>query len=187
MAVEYKRYRFDVDEYHRMGEAGIFHEDDRVELIDGEIVEMSPIGSGHNSTVARGNHTFSRRFGDVALVWVQSSFRLARHDEPLPDIVLLKPRDDFYASAIPTAADAFLVVEVADSSLSYDLHTKAPRYAGLGVPELWVADLRNQAVHVHREPSPAGYRVIQTLRRGDKIAPLAFPDRELDVADLLGP
>ncbi len=186
MAVEFKRYRFNVDEYQRMGEVGIFHEDDRVELIDGEIVEMSPIGPVHNATVARINKTFELRFGDVALVWVQSSLRLDRYDEPLPDVLLLRPRDDFYASALPTAADVLLAVEVADSSLSEDLRGKAPRYARLGVPETWVADLRNQAVHIHREPLSDGYRVIQTLRRGDRVAPLAFPDRDLDIADLLG-
>jgi Uma2 family endonuclease len=186
MAVELKRYRFTVDEYHRMAEAGIFGEDDRVELIEGEIVEMPPIGPGHNGTVARFNDRFGRRFADVALVWVQSSLRLDRYNEPLPDVTLLRRRDDFYTSANPTPPDVLLVVEVADSTLTTDLRVKAPLYARLAVPELWVADLRNQALHVYREPTADGYRVVQTLRRGDRVAPLAFPDRELDVEELLG-
>lgn len=186
MAVELTRYRFSVDEYYRMAEAGIFDEDDRVELIRGEIVQMAPIGPGHNSAVARFNRVFGRTFADVALVWVQSSLRLDDHDELLPDVVLLRLREDDYASSNPTAGDALLVVEVAESTLGTDLRVKVPLYAKAGVPELWVADLRGERILVHREPDVDRFRVVRTLRRGDRIAPLAFPDRELDVGELLG-
>jgi Uma2 family endonuclease len=180
------RRRFTVHEYHRMAEVGILAEDDRVELIDGEIVEMSPIGSRHVSKVARLNHRFVQRFGDVAVVIVQSPVRLSEHNEPETDLALLKPRADYYDAALPTPEDVFLLVEVADTSLEYDRRKKLPLYARHGIPEVWLVDVTTDTILVSRDPTPSGYRTAWTVGRGDRIAPLAFPERELAGVELLG-
>ena len=180
------RRRFTVHEYQQMGRAGVLAEDDRVELIDGEIIQMSPIGPPHNGTVLRFSKRFMQRFGDLALVSVQSPIRLDEHNEPEPDLALLQPRPDFYAAALPTAADVFLLVEVADTSLEYDRRTKLPLYARHNIPEVWVVDLNTDTILVSRDPTPSGYRTSWTVGRGDRIAPLAFPERELDGVELLG-
>ncbi|MCI0345673.1 MAG: Uma2 family endonuclease [Chloroflexi bacterium] len=186
MALELRRHRFTVDEYYRMAEAGILNEDSRVELIDGEIVDMPPIGSHHGGSVDRSNEVFFRRFVDVAQVRVRNPVRLDMYNEPEPDLALLRRRDDFYRTAHPTPADVLLFVEVADSLLAEDRRTKLPLYARYAIREVWLVDLPNRVVHVYRDPAPDGYRLVQTARSGDRIAPLAFPDRDLDVAELLG-
>src|SRR5688572_29203895 len=126
MAISLPRHRFTVDEYHKMAEVGLLTEDDRVELIDGEIIEMPPIGELHFGHVNRFNRVFSRAFADRAVVHVRNPVRLGLHREPQPDIVLLRLRDDDYDSRVPTPADVLLLVEVADSSLDYDRNTKVP-------------------------------------------------------------
>ncbi len=186
MAVEFKRYRFNADEYHRMAEAGIFDEDSRVELLDGEIVVTPPIGSGHADSVDRWTDRFVLRFRDVARVRVQNPIRIAPQVEPEPDLALVRLPVGSYAEGHPSSDDVLLVVEIADSSLADDRRPKLPIYARAGIAEVWLVDLRGEVVYVHREPSPDGYRVVQTFRRGDKLAPLAFPSREMDVSDLLG-
>ncbi len=186
MAVQLTRRRFSVDEYHWMAHVGILGEDDRVELIAGEIVEMAPIGPGHVGSLIDFTERFVHQFGDVAQVSVQSSVRLDQYDEPQPDLVLVCRRADFYRSALPTAEDIFLLVEVSDTSLAVDRRVKLPLYARAGILETWLVDLRHHRLHVHREPTADGYRVTRTLPRGERIAPLAFPDREIAVADLLG-
>jgi Uma2 family endonuclease len=180
------RRRFTVHDYGRMGQAGILTEDDRVELIDGEIIEMSPIGSRHVATVGRFSKRFEQRFGDVTLVFVQSPVRLAEHDEPEPDLALVKPRPDFYAAALPTPPVIFLLVEVADTSLDFDRRPKLPLYARHGIPEVWLVDVTTETILVSRDPTPSGYRTSWMVGRGDRIAPLAFPERELDGVELLG-
>jgi Uma2 family endonuclease len=184
MAVELKRYRFTVDEYEAMGRAGILDEDDRVELIEGEIVEMAPIGPGHAHSVNEFTEIF--RFRDVAIVSTQNSIRLGRYNEPQPDLALLRRRADRYRDSLPSAEDVLLAVEVSDTTLAADRGVKVPLYGRAGIPETWVVDLPHDVLHVYREPVEDGYRVVQTLRRGDRVAPLAFPDRELEVAELLG-
>jgi len=186
MAVQLVRRRFTVDEYYRMAEAGILGEDDRVELIEGEIVEMTPIGRRHASCVFRLNARFSDKFRDVGLIGVQSPVRLSDDTEPQPDLMLLRQRPDYYASAEPTPDDVFLLVEVADASLEYDRRVKIPLYAQHGVREVWLVSLETETVTVYQGPTPSGYRTIRTLRRGEQLAPAAFPDRELAVADVLG-
>jgi Uma2 family endonuclease len=186
MAVEPKRRKFTTDEYEWMGRVGILREDDRVELIDGEVVEMAPIGPGHASRVKRSAAKLHKRFGDVAVVSVQDPIVVSRHNEPEPDLALLRPRVDFYELAHPTASDVLLVVEVADSTLAYDRGVKTGIYAAAVIPETWVLNVPDGVLHVYREPVEGEYRVVQTFRRGEKVAPLAFPDREIDVAELLG-
>jgi Uma2 family endonuclease len=186
MALQLTRRRFTVTEYYQMARAGILGEDDRVELIDGEIVQMAPIGEPHSGGVIRFTWLFTQRLGDVALVSAQNPIHLDDYNEPQPDIALLRPRPDFYASAHATPADILLLVEVAETSARLDRRVKVPLYARAGIQELWLADLGRDLLTVYRDPTPDGYRTSRTLRRGARIAPLAFPDRELLVADILG-
>jgi Uma2 family endonuclease len=186
MVAELKRRRFTADEYHWMARVGILGPDDRVELLDGQIIEMPPIGPDHAATVTDCDDHFRRLFGDLVQVRVQNPIRLDKFGEPQPDVVLVRPRTDSYRSAHPTPEDVLLVVEVADTTLADDRRVKLPLYAQAGIAETWLVDLQHGVVHVHREPSPDGYRVIRTVRRGERLAPLAFPERELAVSDLLG-
>jgi Uma2 family endonuclease len=187
MAIMLKTHRFTVDEYHRMGEAGIFSEDDRVELLAGEIVEMSPIGPLHAGTVDRLNALFSSRLGGEVIVRVQNPLLLRTEDsEPQPDVVLLRPRPDFYARSHPEALDVYLVIEVADTSVVADREVKFPIYARAGVPEAWLLDMVMQRLEVHRQPTPDGYQDVRSLQRGESVAPQAFPQLVLTVDVLLG-
>lgn len=185
MAVRIVKRLFTVDEYHRMVEAGILGEDDRVELIEGEVVQMTPIGSRHAACVAKLTALFSR-VQDRAIVWVQNPIRLGRHSEPQPDVALLKPRADFYAQAHPGPGDVLLVVEVAETSAAYDRELKVPLYARNGVAEVWLVDLAEERVEVYRQPAPRGYQDVRRLRRGERVAPQAFPDVGLTVDDIVG-
>ena len=187
MAIVLKTHRFTVDEYHRMGEVGIFSEDDRVELLAGEIVEMSPIGPLHASTVGRLTALFSAQLGREAIVWIQNPLLLGAEDsEPQPDVALLRPHPDFYARAHPEAQDVYLVIEVADTSLVTDREVKLPIYARAGVPEVWLLDVVTQRLEVHRRPTPDGYQDVHSFRRGESVAPQAFPHLVLTVDTLLG-
>ncbi|RME47171.1 MAG: Uma2 family endonuclease [Chloroflexi bacterium] len=186
MVVQVERRLFTVDEYHQMAEAGIFTEDDRVELIEGEIVEMAPIGSRHAACVDRLNRLFSNRIGERAIARVQSPVRLSEFSEPEPDLALLRPRPDFYAQAHPQPEDVLLVVEVAETSVTSDRDVKVPLYARAGIPEVWLVDLAEETVEVYREPLPRGYAKIRRVWRGDELAPHAFPDRVFTADEILG-
>ena len=187
MAVTVRRRRFTLGEYHRMGEVGILHEDDRVELIEGEIIEMTPIGSLHAATVARIHHLFSTRLGDRAIVWSQNPLLLARFEsEPQPDVILLSPRTDFYASALPEPPDVRLLIEVADSSLPYDRRRKFPLYARAGIAEAWLVDLDGRRIEIHRRPAVAGYQDVHSPGRDRTFAALTFPDVAVTLSDLIG-
>ncbi|MGH2350042.1 MAG: Uma2 family endonuclease [Chloroflexota bacterium] len=164
---------------------GIFTEDDRVELIDGEILQMSPIGDRHAAAVKRCNRVFSRAAGEQALVSIQDPIDLDPYNEPQPDVALLRPRADDYARGKPGPADILLVIEVADTSLAYDRQTKLPRYAAGGIPEAWLLDLHGDALEVHREPGPRGYALIRRCYRGERVVLEALPDLEIAVDDLL--
>jgi Uma2 family endonuclease len=188
MALPAKRL-FTVDEYYRMAEAGILGEDDRVELIEGEIVRMSPIGPRHANRVNRLMLRFAERFRGMAHISSQNPVRLSNRSEPEPDLALVRAYpegQDPYESAHPTPRDVFLIVEVADSSVEYDLGRKARLYARHGIPELWVLDQRGDRVVVHRDPAPRGYATVQTLGRGQSICPLAFPEVLFTTQEVLG-
>ena len=146
------RHLISVDAFHRMGETGILGPRDRVELIDGEIIDMSPIGVLHAAIVARLASHFSQRLGPMGVVWCQNPLRLDDISEPEPDIAILRPRADFYMTAHPGSADVLLVIEVADTSLAYDLGTKVPLYARHGIPEVWVIDAATRHTRVFRRP-----------------------------------
>jgi Uma2 family endonuclease len=182
-----RRYRFTVDQYHRMGDAGIFHPDCRVELINGQIFEMSPIGPWHAGVVMWLNRRFGAGVGDRALVSVQNPATVDRYSEPQPDLMLVKPRDDFYRTAHPTPTDALLVVEVADTTLRHDVRRKLPLYARRLVAEVWIVNRRADAVDVFRGSSRGGYREQFRRGRGEFVAPAAFPDVRLSIDALLGP
>ncbi|MDR7555353.1 MAG: Uma2 family endonuclease [Armatimonadota bacterium] len=187
MATPLLKRLFTVAEYHRMGEAGILGEDDRVELIEGEIVEMAPIGSRHAGTLKRLLDKFIplQAAGRIILS-VQDPIDLGERSEPQPDLILLKPRSDFYASSHPGPEEALLVVEVAETSPAYDREVKLPLYARAGIPEVWLVDLAEGLLEVYRQPDPRGYREVQRLQRDQRVAPQAFPDLELVVGDVLG-
>jgi len=186
MALPVPKHLFTVDDYYRMYEAGIFSEDDRVELIDGEIVEMSPIGKSHAACVDRLTKLLVRHLGDDAIVRVQGPIRLGIRSEPQPDLALLTPRDDYYASGHPGPSDVLLVVEVADTTLSYDRDLKSPRYARAGIPEFWLVDLQGEAIEVYSEPGKSLYRLIRRTERGETVASQTIPGLTLDVNAILG-
>jgi Uma2 family endonuclease len=185
MAVQLPRWRFTVDHFERMIEAGVFQEDDRVELIDGEVVAMAALGLRHSESVRRCNRGLSRRAGDTAVVDVQNPLDLRPHARPEPDVMLLRAPDSRYFGRLPAAEDVLLVVEVAESSLATDRDQKIPLYARAGIPEAWLVNLIDDLIRVYREPTPDGYRVIQTARRGENISPLAFPAWAIPVDELL--
>lgn len=186
MKVEVQKRRFTVAEYRLMAEAGIFHEDDRVELFEGEVIQMSPKGRAHSACVTRFNHFLVERLRGKGIVRVQDPFELDEYGEPEPDLVVARPRADFYAAGHPRPEDILLVVEVADSSIAYDRNKKIPAYAAAGIPEAWIADLTEHVLEVYRKPSAAGYQETLRLRSAEAVSPLAFPDCAFAVRDLLG-
>jgi Uma2 family endonuclease len=185
MAVQLQRRLLTVDDYHLLIRAGSLGEDDRVELIEGEIIEMSPISPEHAGHVKRLNRLFSHRLGERALIGVQDPIALGGHTEPQPDLVLLRPRADDYADAHPGPGDVLLVVEVADTSVNYDRDVKMRLYAQAGIPEAWLVSLPDGWSEVYTEPSPVGYLSMRRALPGTSIAPQAFPDVALAVSELL--
>ncbi len=186
MRTDVTKKRFTVDEYYRMAEAGILTPEDRVELIEGEIIQMSPIGRRHAGCVNRVNDLFTFKFRGKAVVTVQNPVRLNDYNEPQPDLVLAKPRADYYASGHPVPEDVFLVFEAADTTLSKDRNVKLPIYARLGIPEVWIADLKHDLILVFRDRSGEQYKTSHTFQRGDWLFVSAFPKISLKVEDLLG-
>lgn len=178
------RHRLTVEQYHRMGEAGVFAPGARVELIDGEVIDMAPIGTRHWSVVNRLNRLLVQATGELAVVSVQASIRLDRQSEPEPDLAVLRPRDDFYASALPTGHDAFLVIEVADSSLAYDLRLKGRLYALHGVPAYWVVDLAAGLLHTFAVPQGEAYSVIDATATPGTLALPGLVDVSIDLSEL---
>lgn len=185
MATEITKRLFTVQDYMRMADADIFTEDDRVELIYGEILAMSPIGPPHAAAVDRANRAMVSAAGNRAIVRIQSSVVLDKYSAPHPDIVLMRPREDFYASKHPGPSDIFLIVEVAESSLKYDRTIKARLYAETGIQEYWVADVKHDCLFVYSNLSDKSYRSVHQLHRGDFIAPQLLPECRLQVDVLL--
>ncbi|MEA3642621.1 MAG: Uma2 family endonuclease [Lamprobacter sp.] len=173
-----------VDAYHQMIRAGIFDEDDRVELIDGALRAMPPIKPDHAGKNNRLNRLLTLRAGDDALVSVQNPLTLQPRSEPEPDLMLLRPRDDFYASAHPTPTDTLLVIEICDSSLRYDREVKVPLYAAHGVPEVWLVDLQHRRLELYREPGIDDYRLVLRPGPGEVVAPLLLPSLRIGVDEI---
>jgi Uma2 family endonuclease len=180
--VERARRRFTIEEYARMVQTGILTRDERVELIDGEIVEMSPIGNPHAAFVANLTHLLVHAVGDRARVWVQGPVRVPPRSVPQPDLAVLRPRS--YVREAATTDDVLLVIEVADTSLRYDRTVKLRLYARAGIPEYWIVDANTETLEIYR--SPIGERYADHLRpSGDEhVAPLALPEAALPIASI---
>src|SRR2546426_3087238 len=177
---------FTVEMYHKLGELGIFDEDDRVELLDGQIVEMSPIGAAHAACVYRLTNLLARRTsGDVG-VSVQNPVLLDPRWEPQPDIALLRRSGGFHGEWVATARDVALVIEVADSSLERDRDVKIPHYALTGIAEAWLIDLEGDAITCYRTPGRDGYEEIVTVNRGATLRPVALPELTIGADEILG-
>ena len=181
-----RRHRITVDEYYRMAETGVLAPDARVELIEGEIVDMAPIGSRHGSTVKRLNQLLTAQVGDRAIVAVQDPVRLSRRSEPQPDLMLLAPRADFYEHAHPTAADVLLLIEVSDTTARYDRVIKLGLYARHGVREVWIVDLDNRLLRLFRNPQGEVYTEVHETARPGIVSPQALPGLHIDASQLLG-
>ena len=181
------RRLFTVEEYHLMGKTGIIGEDDRVELLEGEIFQMSPVGSRHAACVDRLAYLFFRVLQGQAIVRVQNPLRLSGYSEPQPDLALLKCRSDFYSLAHPGPEDVLLLVEVMESSQDYDREVKLPLYARHGVSEVWLVDLEGQAVEVYRRPSAEGYREVRRITPGSgSLSVESLPEVSLPPEEILG-
>ena len=178
-AHEVIRRRFTVHDYYRMGEAGILHEDDRVELIEGEIVEIAPIGSRHLTCVNQLTRLLVRGVGDAAIVSVQNPVRLDEHTEPQPDLAVLRVRD--YRESLPMPEDVLLLIEVSDTTLAYDRGVKLPLYARAGIREVWIADLVGAT-----DPSGDGYQHVERARHEETLESVALPGLALRVNTVLG-
>jgi Uma2 family endonuclease len=187
MAEAVTRRRFTIEEYHRMGEAGILGDDERLELIAGHIVVREPIGLATREPMDRLNRLWTSRLGERAIVRVQNPVVLPEEASELqPDVMLLAPRPDFYMGAHPTPADVLLLIEVADTSLLLDRRVKMPLYARGGVREAWLCDLTTGRVDVHRDVTASRYASVRTFTATQRLSVLAFPDLALTVAELLG-
>jgi Uma2 family endonuclease len=179
-------HRWTIDEFYRMAEVGILEPEARVELIDGVVVDMSPIGPGHGGHVKRGIRVFTRLLGDQALLSVQDTVRMGPRFGPEPDLAILRPRADDYTESNPIAADILLIIEVAETSLAFDRETKALLYARAGILDYWIVNLVDNQIEVHRDPTAEGYTSVEIKQRGDTIQLVAFPDVTIAVADILG-
>lgn len=184
--VELTRHRFTVAEFLRMAEVGLLTEDDRVELIQGEVVEMSPINVAHASTVSRILSVLSQMFGNDAILSVQNPLQLDNETLPQPDVTLLRPRDDFYSKEHPKPEDVLFLIEVSDTTVSYDYRVKSVLYGAAGVPEYWLVNLPARQIEVFRDPQNSGYRLTIRYAPGETLSPLAFPDAVVNVDDFLG-
>ena len=182
VSVTPERRRFTIAEYEKMVETGILGPDDRVELIDGEVVEMSPIGDPHAAIVANLLHLLVSRVGERARVWVQGPVRIPPRSVPRPDLALLRARS--YMREGATTSDVLLVIEVADTSLHYDRTVKLRLYAREGVPEYWIVDVSSETLEIFRRPSGDGYTQVQRAARAESIAPVAFPDAVVPIASM---
>ncbi len=178
------QHRFSVEEYYRMAETGILRPDARVELLDGKINDMSPIGPFHSGWVKRLSRIFNQQAKGRWIVATQDPLHLDDHSEPQPDVMLLRPVADDYISRHPQPEDVFLLIEVSDKTLAYDRDEKIPAYGRAGIPEVWIVNLNEQSVEVHRESHFTGYAVKTVLHTGDQVNPLAFPDVSVDIAKL---
>ncbi len=175
MATPTLRRQFTVRDYARMRETGILTEDDRVELLDGEIYLMSPLGPLHIAIVNRLNKLLMRQVGDDAILSIQNSVQLNDYSEPQPDVALLSPRDDYYDQALARPDDILLLIEVADTSLGYDRDQKLPRYAASNVAEVWIIDVDQHIVEQYSQPMQGQYTQLNKVLFGNMIQSKTMP------------
>ena len=186
MTVQLLRRKFTVEQFHKMAESGILNEDDRVELIRGEIIEMAAIGTKHACCVRRVDKVLHRRLNDEVIISVQNPIGLDDNSEPQPDIALLKPREDDYLLAHPQPKDVFLIIEVADSTIKYDREVKIPLYAEQGVVEVWLVDINEECVEVYQQPVNGIYQKVEKFSRGESLIIQALDDVNITVDEILG-
>lgn len=186
MTVQLLRRKFTVEQYHKMVESGILTEDERVQLIRGEIIEMSPIGTKHAACVNRLVNLLVQLLGKRIILASQNPVALNENSEPQPDVALLKPRDDFYATAHPQPQDILLLIEVADSTVVYDREVKIPLYAEANIIQVWLVDVNEQIVEVYQQPTAAGYQLLQKFTRGESLSITALPDVNISVDEIFG-
>ena len=186
MSLQLLRRKFTTEQYHKMVETGILNENDRVELLKGEIIEMTPIGRRHAAYVARLTELFLRRLGELVIIWPQNPIELNDFSEPQPDVTLLRRREDFYEAEKPQVQDIILLIEVADTTADSDRNVKIPLYAENGIIEVWLVDINAQCVEVYRQASLNGYQNIQKFERGQNLFIQAFPNINISVEEILG-
>jgi Uma2 family endonuclease len=185
MALDVMKKLWTVDEVLLMVEKGILPEDNHLELIRGELIEMSPSGRKHSAAVNRINLLLIELLGRKAFIWVQSAVQLDFYSAPEPDIAVLKWRDDFYEGCLPGPGDILLAIEISDTSLSFDRKVKAPLYAEFGIPEYWILNLQNQNLEQHQLPHPEGYQRKTIVHKGQTL-PVPGLNAEIKLEDLLG-
>ena len=173
-------------DYHHMAESGILRPDERVELLEGQIIKMAAKGTAHSAAVSRSEHLLRERLGSRVLLRFQDPIRLNDYSEPEPDVAVVRPDPRYYEDHHPTPTEIFLLIEVADTSLKFDCETKAPAYARSGIVEYWVLDVNDRKLHVYRSPSANGYQSETILAEALTIEPLAFPECVIAVKELLG-
>ena len=180
------RRRFTVAEYYALAEIGILAENDRVELLDGDLIVMPPIGDWHAAGVKLFANTMPPALQSRAMIAVQDPVRLDEHSEPQPDVMLLRWRDDFYGGGHPGPADVLLLIEVSDTTVEYDRNAKLPRYARAGIPEVWIVNRPARRIEGYTKPSGDAYTTVRYAGPGETIAPQAFPDIVLEVNRIIG-
>ncbi len=185
MLAEIQRKMFSIAEYQHMTETGILNENDRLELIEGEIVNMAAIGSHHAACVDRLTRLFVTGLGKKAIVRIQGPFTIGEFSEPEPDVLLLKPCNDFYTNVHPGPEDVLLVVEVSDTTLDYDRNFKIPLYARAGIREAWIVNLQETYIEVYSTPSKQGYKMLRKYYEGGILTVSSFPDIKIAVDELL--
>jgi Uma2 family endonuclease len=186
MSAQLEKRHFNVTEYYQMAKAGVLKPDDCVELIEGEIIKMSPIGSPHAACVSRLVRLLPKAVGETTILSVQNPVRLSDFSEPVPDLALLKPRKDFYASRHPAPRDVFIIIEVADTTVLTDRSVKVPLYARAGIPETWLVNIPKEFIEVYFDPAQGKYRKSRKFKREETIVSARIAGLSLKVNDILG-
>ena len=186
MSAQLERWHFNVDQYYRLAEAGVLQPDDRVELIEGEIIRVPPIGSPHAARVTRISYILRDVFERRAIISVQDPVRLDDFSEPVPDVALLQPREDFYAAQHPTPKDVLLIVEVSDSTTFTDRNVKVPLYARAEIPEVWLVNLPKQVIEVYSEPAEGKYQKAKTFSLDEVLTSPTLANLSLRVEEIIG-
>lgn len=186
MSAQLARKRFTTDEYRLMHDAGVFDEDSRVELVEGEILEMSPIGPRHASCVDKLTHLLFQALVEKAIVRVQNPIHLGEFSEPQPDLTVVKSRTDFYARSLPSASDVLVAIEVSDTTSEKDRLTKIPAYARAELSEAWLVDLYNDRIEIYSQPLNGLYQEVRIIQRGQEIVSKSLPQLKLQADEILG-
>jgi Uma2 family endonuclease len=186
MSAQIPRRKFSISDYHRMAEIGILSENERIELIAGDIVTMIPIGSQHKACIERLKQLFTTLLADTVIVWVQNPICLGEYSEPEPDLALLKFRPDLYSEHRPTAKDVFLIVEVTEQVLDYERHSKLPVCAQAGIGEVWLVNVKNMEVEVYTNPAGQEYDMYRKFCQEHTITSVIFPNLRIPVEKIFG-